>query len=396
MQLPAKITTLLKSLLNSEVATQESLLQVTDLPDWGDLLNRGNRLPGQYAARFQPDPLTDGHALHGREVELASLNEVLARWESGRACSVAVIGPEGSGKTSLLNCFVAETATRHPTLMAQLNQRVACLQDLLGMLAEIFGVDSAFTSVNELVRYILARPRQVFVLEYGHNLTLRQTGCREALQAFFHILIETRHHWLWVVSFRRYPWERLLMTAAIAQYFTHQVTTLYHDQQQLRHIIEKRHAATGLGLEFLAAENSQQSQEVLAESFYRNLFAATGGNVAAAFYYWLLSLAEDGSAETIRIMPLGSVDADYLRSLDRSYHFTLAEIIWHGYLSCQEHQHLFMLSREASRLQLEYLEQLSLVEADGIDEDGFAHRYRLNPAYFKPVIELLESLHLIY
>ena len=172
--------------------------------------------------------------------------------------------------------------------------------------------------------------------------------------------------------------------------------TLYPDQQQLREIIEKRHAETGLGLEFLPLENAAGSQEELAASFFKNLFAATGGNVAAAFYYWLLSLADDGSAGTIRINPLGTVDAGYLRALDRSYHFTLAEIIWHGGLSCEEHQQLFLLSREASRLQLEYLAQLSLLDTDGVAADGFPHHYRLNPAYFKQVISLLESLHLIY
>jgi len=394
--IPQKISTLLKSLLAPDIAAEKSLLQVTDLPTWRELLQRCQGFPDNYAGHFEPEALTEVQNLLGREAELETLGLVLQRWDSGRACSVALIGPEGSGKTSLINGFIAMAGDRYPTQVAYLPHRVGCVKDLLGIFSHQLGSETPFTSVQELIQHILSRPRQILVLEFGHNLTLRLTSCREALQAFFYILIETRQHWMWIVSFRRFPWERLGMTAAIPQYFTHQVTTSYHDQQQIREIIETRHNQTGLTLEYLGEAEAESPQEELAEAFYKNLFAATGGNVAAALYYWLLSLEHDPESGVIRVRPLGSVEVGHIRSLERSYHFTLAEIVWHGGLSCHEHQELFLQTSDASRLQLEYLTQLSLLVTSGVDDEGFPDIYRLNPMYFKQVITLLESLHLLY
>ncbi len=381
-----------KSLFPAESAAQSSLSQVTDLPDWQQLMVQR----GAYARHFQPEPLADSSGLLGREDELARLEELLERWESGRACSLAVIGPEGSGKTSLLNSFAESVRRRSPVLVAQLPQRVACVDELLRVFADIFGAETPFQSVQELIRFILSRPRQVFILEHGHNLTLRLVGCREALDAFCYLLIETRQHWMWVVSFRKFSWERLVMTARIQEFFTHQMTTLYQDVDQLRAILEGRHAQTARPLEFIAANGKDSSQEGLAKAFYADLFAATGGNIIAAFYYWLLCLEESSSAETVRIKPLGAIGADYLRSLDRGYHFSLAEVIWHGGLTCSEHQQIFLLSEPASRLQLTYLEELSLLVTDGTEASGDPLLYRLNPVYYKQVVALLESLHLLY
>ncbi len=382
--------------LPSEQAAKTSLLQVTDLPTWRELLARRDGFPDRYLAYFQPDPLPDMQGLLGREVELSRLNEVLERWEGGLSCSVALVGSEGSGKTSLLNGFAELAGQRCPVLFSQFPRRITCSGDLLAFLADCFVVETPFQNIQEAINFILSRPRQVIILEHGHNLTLRLVGCREVLDDFYRLLLETRQHWLWIVSFRKYPWDRLVMTSKIQHYFTHQIDTLYQDESHLQQIIEGRHALSGLGLEFLPTADEEKSPEALAKDYFKALFAVTRGNIVAALYYWLVSLDEDCSDQTIRIKPLGSVEVDYLRSLERPYHLTLAEVVWHGGLSCSEHQRIFFNSPQASRLQLDYLVNLSLLVTDGLDEEGLPGRYRLNPVCYKPVVALLESLHLIY
>lgn len=109
-----------------------------------------------------------------------------------------------------------------------------------------------------------------------------------------------------------------------------------------------------------------------------------------------MSCEHDPAPGRVGIRALGTLETGFLRSLDASYHFTLAELIWHGGLTDEEHRQLFHLSAETSQLRLAYLEQLSLVEAEGDPSLASDRLFRLNPAYFQPVGKMLESMHLLY
>ncbi len=392
----------LRKAIGKELPHAEDLLKFTDLPTYQEDLQRAEQLPPLYRRLFTLGPLKNREFLVAREAELKSLEEIFRRWEAGRPCSVALIGPEGSGKTSLANCFASEFGNRGNLIRASIDQRLTSEEQMLGLFQQWFGLEQHFESLAALIEQLLSLPRGMVLIEEGHNLSLRVIGGNRAAKAFFYVLMATRQHFLWLVSFRKIPWDRMNYQLEVARYFTHQVATLLSDRQELREVLMIRQRTSGYPLVFLdgAAEDKKSEkpadQEVLAERFFKELFAASRGDIEAALYYWLLCLEYDEKSGAIRACHLGNIDHGFLRNLEDRHHFTLAEILGHGVLSAAEHARIFRLDHLESRLQLDYLASLNLLVPGGLEEDGLPGPWSVNPIFHGAVTATLEAKHILY
>lgn len=374
-------------------------LALTDLPSAAALATQSNRLPRLYRRMFELGPLQNREFMVGREQPLEQLEEILARWQQGKTCSVAIIGPEGSGKSSLINCFESEFGAEAPILRRDFKQRLHSEAEVLTLLRQWFEAGEEVNSLTALVTHILARPRCIVIAEEGHNLLLRVIGGRGAVQAFFRVLVATRGHCLWLLSFRKHPWQRLDDQFQISQYFTHQISTLFHDQKQIEAALMLRQRTSGYPLTFLGESEEKdqaKAQKSLQETFFRELFEAGGGNIEAALYFWLLCLDYDQETDQLRICTVGKLDHGFLRKLDRLYLFSLAEILCHGGLDPSEHARIFRLDPSKSRLTLDYLQQLTLLEYKPAANTAQGERYVLSPIFYKAVTSTLESMHILY
>ncbi|MEJ2200356.1 MAG: hypothetical protein P8X63_04985, partial [Desulfuromonadaceae bacterium] len=123
---------------------------------------------------------------------------------------------------------------------------------------------------------------------------------------------------------------------------------------------------------------------------------ASGGNLDAAIYYWIMCLEYNPKEKSFRNLPLGKIDFSFLRSLDGEQLFTLAEVLGHGGLSADEHSKIFHCDLLRSHLQLDFLNSLGLLLADPSVSDERPNHYRLNPVYYAPVTNTLESMHILY
>ena len=406
-RLQKKAAPFLPFLRTSKSTPQEELLRMADLPSKEELARQGQSLPPVYRRLFNNSPLRSREFLVARDDEMETLAEVLSRWQEGRTCSVAITGPEGSGKTSLVNCFVSEYGAKHPIACCRVEKRLRSEQDVLELFQNWFAEAPPLHSLFEVVTYMRSQDPFILVVEDTHNLLLRTIGGRQAAEAFLYVLLATRAHCLWLVTFRKYPFIRMDYQLRLGQYFTHQIQTLFHDSAEIQDMLLLRQHTTGYALHFIdtadkkkdkepSAEEIAERQKELLSKFFRQMFEACCGNLQAALYYWQLSVHYNAESKEIEVSPLGKIDYRFVRELDRISLFTLSEIISHGGLSAAEHSEIFRLPILRSRLILDYLRQISLAETQGCDEQGRPELYNINPTFVGPVSVILESLNILY
>lgn len=374
----------------------EKLLQRTDLPALDEILRQGDSLPPLYHHLFDLQALPDRELLIGRQAELAQLDQAWQRWQEGRAASVALIGPQGGGSSSLLNSFISALGPEPAVLHLRPTRRLQQETDLLHWLATACGLKNCPADGTGLIEALLRQPRSVVVVEDSHLLALRVIDGYRAARLFFTVLQATSRHLLWLVAFRRPCWQRLDAACGVGQLFSQQLTIGFEGVAPLRELLLLRQRISGYSLHFLAeteTADEDNQQKPRADRFFRELYAAAGSNLTAALYYWRLSARFHAELQRIELLPLGRLDSSPLRNLALPLRLCLAEVLGHGDLTSDEHQRIFLCPPEQSHRQLQHLCSLGLLHRQD-SPAGPCHR--VSPLYQHLVSSTLEAMNLLY
>jgi hypothetical protein len=376
-------------------AEKETMLRsIADLPPLEAILEKTEKLPPVPRRLFTCGPLKNREFMVGKNKDLDTLRDLFQRWQGGRLCSIAVTGPDGSGKTSLVNCFQSELGPQLPVLRLHLEKRLTGEQQLLALCKEWFALPDIPEDMRQVEAYLKNMPRTVVILEGLHLLTLRTVGGLDAGRAFLRLVLASRHRLLWVVTSRKYPWQRLEHLLGIGRYFTHMVETQFNSQAEIRDALLLRLQTSGYPVTFLNGNGSEKDDQTgRQERFFADLFSATRGNMQAALFYWMLNLEYDEKEQTLIVKPFEKLDYGSLRSLDRPQLYALAEILAHGGLSAREHAAIFGNTPVQSRTLLDYLTQSNLLQA--LQEGENDSYYHINPLFFAPLSSLLETRNII-
>jgi hypothetical protein len=400
----------LKELLRLGEVPEESVLAIADLPSERELAEHLQTLPPVYRRLYSTEPLLNREFLVGRDSELQTLADTYKRWRAQRAANIAIIGGEGSGKSSLINCFENEIAEETEVVHIELNERLRTEADVIRIFAARLGVGTIPDSIADLAQALLAGPRRIAVVHRTHNMYLRTVGGSAAPRAFFRLMLATRAHLMWLTSFRLYPWRRLDYLFEAGRYYTHLLTTELHDEAELREAILRRQRTTGDTLVFSDQEvasrvirklrlrhelDSPVVQHALADRYFETLFRLSGGNLASAFYFWLLSLRAERPRH-LTVLPSLTLDDRLIRGLERLDQFTLAELVGHGHLTAAEHAEIFRIDPSYGRLILDNLAQLRIVVRDDTDGNGDTARYGVSTVFQQTVVGVLTDLNTLY
>jgi hypothetical protein len=400
----------LNELLRLGEAPEESLLGIADLPVERELATHLQTLSPVYRRLFSSEPLLNREFLVGRNDELQTLADAYKRWRAKRAANIAIIGAEGSGKSSLINCFENEIDDENEVVHIYLEERLKTEADVIRRFATDLGVDSNISSIGDLAQALLAGPRRIVIVHRTHIMYLRTVGGSIAPRAFFQLMLATRVHLLWLTSFRLYPWQRLDYLFEAGRYYTHQLTTTLHDETELRTAILRRQRTTGDNLLFAESKapsrmirklrlrhelNTPIVQKALADQYFETLFRLSGGNLESAFYFWLLSLRAE-RAQHLTVQPSLTLDDRLIRNLERLDQFTLAELVGHGHLTIPEHAEIFRIEPSYSQLILENLAQLHIVVNSSQKGSDDTCRYEVSTVFQQTVVGVLTDLNTLY
>ncbi|OIO09253.1 MAG: hypothetical protein AUJ52_06695 [Elusimicrobia bacterium CG1_02_63_36] len=379
-------------------ATQAQLEEATV-----DFVRR--RTPPLYRRLFNFDPLSDEDFLEGRDEHLERFARAKERLAKGLSASVAVTGPTGAGKTSLLRCALRRYFKSGPVLQIEIETPIASAPELVRVLADRLGVKAADGGALAAAIAALETPPIVF-LKGGSRLFERRVGGLEAMQAFLSLLTATEGKALWVVSFSRDGWSYLDRVLALSKRFDEHADLDGLDRGELERAMMARHEISGYELDFaeepgLGADaawrlrgvrDPRRRQEILREEFFDELHAAAGSNLHAALYYWL-RYTKVVDRRRVVASPLAAIPAAALRGLGDDYLFTMLFVFQHDRLTPRQHARLLRMNEIESGLTLDYLTRRRVLLKTGSGPDAV---YGANPILSYPVEKILKERNLIH
>jgi len=205
------------------------------------------RVPFAYRRLFRTTPLEVSEFLAGRFGALGTIETACRRWRQERFSSVVIIGEQGSGKTSLINCAMEQKLRGLPLVRHRLDRGLQHEAEFVQLLNEM--LDMRGENLEDLEREIAdSHERRIVLLEDLHRLHLRALGGLSLLKRFLEFIDATGANILWLVSIEQAAWQYLNHIQQISRHFAFRIETGHLSRQELEGAIMARHRATGYRL----------------------------------------------------------------------------------------------------------------------------------------------------
>jgi hypothetical protein len=352
-----------------ERPTATPVVRRTTLRDILHLPASKGELPGLYTVLFKLVPVEDRRFLIGRERELAGLEQAVKDWGNGRFAACLFVGARGSGKTSLLNCACAVAFAGRELIRTEFTERILTPEALDDFFRKMLGLQPE----ADLVEGFAAK-RRIVIIEEAERVFLRQVGGFDAADHFVRRIQNTASTTLWVITMNQKAFRVLDAAMQFGRVFSHRISAMSVSREDLENAILERHRLSGLRLDFAPPPTGdprinrlrawfglQDSPQAL---FFDSLYQQSGGVFRSAFELWLSSIERaEGRILKIR-QPLEPAFAQFRSELTQEDHFTLLSIQEHGSLKVEEVASTLCENTEASRLRLDRLKTLGLIEKD--------------------------------
>ena len=379
-------------------STQSQLEEATT-----EFAHRG--VPPLYRRLFQFDSLTDEDFLVGRDEELEAFSRAKDRVGQGLSGAVAVTGPVGSGKTSLLHCAVRRYFENDVLWRGRIEKPLPSLKSLTDFLAQTLGIEA--DNMTDLATGIAKRQSPpVIIIEGGNLMFERRVGGFEAMRAFLGLLSATEGKAVWIISFSKSGWRYLDRVLGLSNRFDEIITLEGLDRAGIEQALVERHDVSGYQLVFAegpdlgadarwrlrGVKDPRRRQEILREEFFDELHTASGSNLHAALYYWL-RYTNVADRRSVVASPVQAISTAMLGELSDDELFTMLYVLQHDSLTPEQHARLLRTNVVDSGLTLDYLTRRRVL----LKRRAGAHSvYFPNPILAEPAGKILKNRNLVY
>jgi hypothetical protein len=290
---------------------------------------------------------------------MQQLRNAVQAWQEGRNLSMVINAEKSSGLTTLLNSFalhLKENKISHQ--YTTLNERLTSPLDITTLVKELFHLRSDPIGLDNLIVHINSLKPKVIILDNLHFLVQRTAAAQSVIDTLGAIILGTRGHHLWVLGCEEQAWRRLNYGYEFAHVFSHTVTLQNFSRSEIHELLITRFHSAGFTHinEVPLAELKKTKTPIDAIS------RKSKGCIELALFYCLANMQYGTSQYKVFLQrPLG-INISALKDLDNSELFTLAEICTHGQLSPSEHRIIFRNTLNQSKMALEHLRVLGLLD----------------------------------
>ncbi|GAB6096820.1 hypothetical protein JCM14469_30730 [Desulfatiferula olefinivorans] len=357
-------------------------------------------LPFVYQQLFQIEPLTDDRLFYGREAERKTLTDDMAALDTSGGMACALVGERGSGKTTLINMLTPEWSKHRTVHVLNLKETLHDTADLPAIFHPL-RPDKPFDTLDDLCEFLMSDGKPpALVVENLQKLFLKTMDGFDLLDQFAALINHTRSRVAWVCSCTLYGWEYLDKAADLSRAFDRVVTLKPFSGEDIESMILSRHRMTGYQLKFLISRVVRMSrpfrklssetdrQAYLRKKFFDQIQSVASGNISVAILFWLRSIQSIEEHE-LRLASQVQFNVTFLSHLNTEDRFTLGAIVQHDTLTIDDHAAVFRQSADKSRLALQNLTRMGILQ----QEEGL---FRVHPFLYRHVIRFLKLQNILH
>jgi hypothetical protein len=311
--------------------------------------------------------------------------------ESGRNVSWGIYGEKGTGLSTLLNIFTTQLKQKNQSYkQLDIQHRLCDQQDIITELSKLFVIEPKSYALDDFIEVVKELPKSVIIIDNIHFLVQRTLTAQIIVDALSAIILASRGHHLWVIAGEEQSWRRLSYGYNFDNLFSHQQHIANFNESQMRELLVKRFSYAGFHtINDIAIDKLKDEKSPLNEIAKRSK-----GCVELSLFYALNKIAYGIEQKSLLISPPQEIDMTSIKKLSRIELFTLAEISAHGQLSIKEHHLLFRISLSDSKMVLEHLRVIGILDKN--EAITYVDTYGLKLIISAVVIRYLISMNYLY
>lgn len=348
---PARIDRIRRRLGLPARLAQEEISEGTFAP-----VRSSASIPTVYRRLFSAQALEAGDILTGRDEALRRTMAVLEGRGNGSLRAVAVVGPDGVGKSAFVNAVAR--ARRWPKIRELALDGPATVED----------VEALFEPQSE---------GHLIIVTGLHWLRTLRPGGFEPLRRFVAGVIADGGKNAFLLRADSLVWAQSIQAAPLAEAFPEVVRLDPLSSEALAAAVLARHTLSGYGLVFSHGVEPKSKLEDFVqkataplnrprESFFRSLHAASGGLLRDALRLWLASVEQvDEAGDFVHLGPVPPPSLYALRRLPEDDVLILYQVARQGWMDASVLAGLFRMDETAAAAKLGALAHVGILEKRG-------------------------------